>query len=85
VINKINSCSYDDYDDDDAHLDVAGGGDDSTAAKPRATLSFVKDLKNVTKEAGDFLKLKCEVSGTPPATSIQVQGFDALNLMTIFF
>ena len=36
----------------------------------KKTLSFVKELKNVTKEAGDSLRLKCDVTGTVPATSI---------------
>ena len=37
---------------------------------PRKTLKFVKDLRNLTKEAGDFLRLRCEVIGDVPATKI---------------
>ncbi len=42
----------------------------TTTAKEK-TLTFLKELRNLTREAGDFLKLRCEVSGTVPATKIQ--------------
>jgi Immunoglobulin I-set domain len=35
------------------------------------SLYFTKELKNATREAGDSLRLKCEVDGSIPATSIQ--------------
>lgn len=35
----------------------------------KKTLKFLKELRNVTKEAGDYLRLRCEVTGTSPATS----------------
>jgi hypothetical protein len=31
---------------------------------------FTKELKNTTKEAGDLLRLRCEVAGSVPASSI---------------
>jgi hypothetical protein len=31
----------------------------------------LKELKNATKEAGDFLRLRCEVDGDVPATSFE--------------
>ena len=38
--------------------------------KPRQkTLTFLKELRNITKNAGDQLKLRCEVTGTEPVTS----------------
>ena len=38
---------------------------------PAKTLVFLKELRNVTKEAGDFLRLRCEVAGSPPASSFE--------------
>ena len=39
---------------------------------PPRTLSFLKGLRNVTKEAGDFLRLRCEVApGGARATSFE--------------
>ena len=35
----------------------------TTSTDRPKTLRFVKELRNVTKEAGDFLRLRCEVSG----------------------
>ena len=35
------------------------------------TLKFVNELKNVTKEAGGFLRLRCSVSGSIPATKFE--------------
>jgi len=66
---------YEDYDDDTADLDAAQdlGEAKKDSGKRLTTLAFVKELKNVTKEAGDFLKLKCDVTGSVPATSIQVR------------
>ena len=34
----------------------------TTRPPPPRTLSFAKGLRNVTKEAGDFLRLRCEVA-----------------------
>ena len=63
---------YDDnYDDEEEGDEIVDSKKDVETTK-RATLSFVKELKNVTKEAGDFLKLRCEVTGSIPASSIQV-------------
>ncbi|CAB4065423.1 ROR1 [Lepeophtheirus salmonis] len=42
----------------------------TTTPRRQSTLKFIKSLKNMTKDAGDFLRLRCEVSGDPPATSI---------------
>ena len=65
---------YDDY-DDAADLEAAQdlGEAKKDSGKRLTTLAFVKELKNVTKEAGDHLKLKCDVTGSVPATSIQVR------------
>ena len=35
------------------------------------TLRFVNELKNVTKDAGGFLRLRCAVTGSIPATKIE--------------
>jgi hypothetical protein len=55
-----------------ARLDVSRTQEQEqvTEARP-TTLKFVKDLKNLTKEAGDSMRLRCEVTGSPPATSIE--------------
>ena len=65
---------YEDYDEGgevEAAQDLGEAKKES--GKRLTTLAFVKELKNVTKEAGDFLKLKCDVTGSVPATSIQVR------------
>ncbi len=41
------------------------------ASKRKKTLSFLKELRNATKEAGDFLRLRCEVAGDVPATNFE--------------
>ncbi len=41
---------------------------DSQSLSAKTTLSFVKELRNVTKESGDYMRLRCEVEGSPPAT-----------------
>ena len=35
------------------------------------SLKFVNELKNVTKEAGGFLRLRCAVTGSIPATKFE--------------
>ncbi len=67
--------NYDEEEDGDDVINVDPKKDTGNVGKPHraATLSFVKELKNVTKEAGDFLKLKCDVTGSIPANSIQVK------------
>ena len=42
----------------------------STKAQ-RKTLEFVSELKNLTKEAGGFLRLRCAVTGSIPATKFE--------------
>ncbi|XP_059082576.1 tyrosine-protein kinase transmembrane receptor Ror-like [Tigriopus californicus] len=37
----------------------------------RSSLVFLKDLRNLTKEAGDFLRLRCEVTGQPPVATFE--------------
>lgn len=64
---------YDEYEDGDGELDDVIETKKVPEKPGKRTLSFVKELKNVTKEAGDFLKLKCDVTGSIPATSIQVR------------
>ena len=34
---------------------------------PEESLEFVRDLRNVTREQGESLKVRCEVEGSPPA------------------
>ena len=52
--------------------------DEISSGQPkRKTLTFLKELRNITKEAGDFLKLRCEVAGTVPATEIKWYKNDA--------
>ena len=43
----------------------------TTTTRSSRTLKFIKELKNISREAGDFLKLRCEVDGEIPATSIE--------------
>ena len=64
--------AYDDYEEVDGDLEEETETK-KIPGKRTSSLSFVKELKNVTKEAGDFLKLKCDVIGSIPATSIQVR------------
>ena len=40
-------------------------------SKKEKTLRFVNELKNVTKDAGGFLRLRCAVTGSIPATKIE--------------
>ena len=56
-----------DYNDNDYH-DVTHDGLSSPEDK---SLVFIRELKNITKEQGDSLKIKCEVSGDPPATKFK--------------
>ena len=35
---------------------------------PTSSLAFVRDLKDLTRQVGDGLKVKCEVKGSSPAT-----------------
>ena len=46
-------------------------GTEDAPPPARKTLSFVKELRNVTRESGDFLRLRCEVTGSPPATDFR--------------
>jgi hypothetical protein len=48
-----------------------------TDGPKKKTLTFLKELRNITKEAGDFLKLRCEVTGSKPATSFDWYKNDA--------
>ena len=58
------------YNDDDYGLDVTPdvfsnkGGDNSVESK---SLVFSRELRNITREVGDSLKVKCEVRGKPAA------------------
>ena len=40
-------------------------------SKKEKTLRFTTGLKNVTKEAGGFLRLRCAVTGSVPATKFE--------------
>ena len=44
----------------------------------KKTLKLVRGLKNVSKETGDFLKLRCDVEGDTPATGFKWLVNDAL-------
>ena len=44
--------------------------DAATTSRPK-TMYFLKELRNVTKEAGDFLRLRCEAAGDVAATSFE--------------
>ena len=50
---------------------TSGGLQKVSQSKQKKTLRFVKDLKNVTKEAGGFLRLRCDVTGSKPATNFE--------------
>ena len=56
-----------DYEDDD-YLDIPH---DNIEQQETQSLVFIRELKNITKEQGDSLKVKCEVSGDPPATKFK--------------
>ena len=45
--------------------------EETTQSKQKKTLKFVTELKNVTKEAGGFLRLRCAVTGSIPATNFE--------------
>ncbi|PNF43882.1 hypothetical protein B7P43_G02778, partial [Cryptotermes secundus] len=67
--------SYDDYNDayDDSNTTDTEDLGPATTLPPDKTgsLRFLKLLGNVTKEAGQSVKLKCEVTGDPPPTKIR--------------
>ncbi len=62
---------------DDEVVVVDEGAVGPEAAKPTPkqqqgkTLTFLKELRNVTREEGESLRLRCEVAGSPPATEIR--------------
>ena len=65
-----------DYDSVDIDDDNSLTADKDT--RPRGkTLTFLKELRNITKNAGDSLRLRCEVTGTAPATSFRWYKNDA--------
>ena len=39
--------------------------------EPAESLVFIRELRNFTKEQGDSLKVRCEVSGDPPANKFR--------------
>ena len=51
---------------------------DCISVSSEKTLYISKSLKNVSKETGDFLKLRCEVEGDVPATDFRWLVNDAL-------
>ena len=57
------------YVDEDEGQELVTSSSSSTTTREK-TLTFLKELRNITRDAGDFLKLRCEVSGTVPATRI---------------
>ena len=63
---------------DDLGEDIQPEVTEKDAEGPKKkTLAFLKELRNITKEAGDFLKLRCEVGGTVPASDIKWYKNDA--------
>ena len=58
-----------DYDDDDEGGDYLDLPHDMLGGhqEPEKSLEFVRDLRNVTREQGESLKVRCEVEGSPPA------------------
>ena len=63
---------------DDLGEDIQPEVSEKDAEGPKKkTLAFLKELRNITKEAGDFLKLRCEVGGTVPASDIKWYKNDA--------
>ena len=43
----------------------------------KKTLTFLKELRNITKTSGESLRLRCDVSGTVPAHSFEWYKNDA--------
>ena len=61
-----------DYDDDDEGGDYLDIPHDSIGhQEPEKSLEFVRDLRNVTREQGESLKVRCEVEGSPPANKFK--------------
>ncbi len=65
LVLLINVCADSSGVDYDAVVEADAASDHSKRPK---TLTFVKPLKNLTREEGEFLRLRCEVTGQPPAT-----------------
>ncbi len=67
-----------DEEDTSLLIEEAASTRESTSSLPRAkTLKFSKELRNITREAGDYLRLRCEVEGSPPVTSFDWYKNDA--------
>lgn len=80
VSNPVYDDQYDEEEvalgGEDAHTgdnfatDTSAMSSSTTQKSSYKPLAFVRELKNATKEDGDNLKLRCDVTGTIPATSI---------------
>ena len=67
-----------DYDSVDIDDDNSFTADKESTTRPRGkTLTFLKELRNITKIAGETLKLRCEVTGASPASSFKWYKNDA--------
>ena len=68
-----------DYDSVDIDDDNSFTADKESTAQPTRgkTLTFLKELRNITKIAGETLKLRCEVTGATPASSFKWYKNDA--------
>ncbi len=44
---------------------------DNESSSANSTLTFVKELPIVIKQSGDYMRLRCEVEGYPPATQFK--------------
>ena len=53
---------------EEPHLQVAAEQENMLLPSPSNTLAFVRNLKDLAREVGEGLKVKCEVEGSPPAT-----------------
>ena len=60
------------YEEDNSILESS-----NQESSQRKTLTFLKELRNITKNSGESLRLRCDVSGTVPAHSFQWYKNDA--------
>ena len=53
---------------EEPHLQVDAEQENMLLPTPSNGLAFVRNLKDLAREVGEGLKVKCEVEGSPPAT-----------------
>ena len=64
-----NNSDYDNLDMGSRSSSLIPSAGSTTAAQP--TLTMVRELRNITKEVNEGVRLRCEVKGDPPARWIK--------------